>query len=319
MDFKLLYKFFEGFATEEEETAIKQWLADSTENEKRFLEERRLFDAILLNTEVSVVEQNGVNTAFNISSRRSTYLFQFLKIAAIVTITLLGSWFYFTQINKPNRFIANQVISVPAGQRLNLTLSDGTNVWLNAKTRIEYPVSFNDKERLVILDGQAYFDVAKDKDAPFRVKTKDGIVEALGTKFDVLAYSDNLQFETVLMEGRVKVNVTEDPSQILILTPNNKALLRNGKLQAEFVDDFSAYQWKEGLISFKNEPFYQIMKSFEKVYDVKVVIENPKISNLIYTGKFRIIDGVDYALRVLQKDVKFVYNRDTERHIIYIK
>jgi hypothetical protein len=61
------------------------------------------------------------------------------------------------------------------------------------------------------------------------------------------------------------------------------------------------------------------MKSFEKVYDVRIVIENPKVGNLIYTGKFRVIDGVDYALRVLQKDVKFKYERDTEKHIVHIK
>lgn len=318
MDHKLLYKFFEGLTTQDEESDIRQWLSESLDNEKEMIKERKLFDAILLN---DVKADSSVNLAkdnLSEASRMSTYFIEFIKIAAIVTIVFSASWFYFTKMRQ-DATIANQVISVPAGQRLNLTLPDGTNVWLNAKTRLEYPVSFNKKTRLVKLDGQAYFDVAKNPDVPFLVETKSGMVEALGTKFDVLAYSDTPQFEAALMEGKVKVNMIDDPSQILILTPNNKASIRNGKLETEFVGDFSPYQWKEGLISFRNEPFYQIMYSFEKVYDVKIVIQNPKIGDLIYTGKFRIIDGIDYALRVLQKDVRFKYERDTEKHIIYIK
>lgn len=318
MDHKLLYKFFEGLTTQDEESDIRQWLSESSDNEKEMIKERKLFDAILLN---DVKTDSSVDLAKdNLSkpSRISTYFIELIKIAAIVTIVFSASWFYFTKMRQ-DVTVANQIISVPAGQRLNLTLPDGTNVWLNAKTRLEYPVSFNKKTRLVKLDGQAYFDVAKNPDVPFLVETKSGVVEALGTKFDVLAYSDTHQFEAALMEGKVKVNMIDDPSQILILTPNNKASIRNGKLEAEFVGDFSQYQWKEGLISFRNEPFYQIMHSFEKVYDIKIVIENPKIGDLIYTGKFRIIDGIDYALRVLQKDVRFKYERDTEKHIVYIK
>ncbi|SBW03287.1 FecR domain-containing protein [uncultured Dysgonomonas sp.] len=321
MDFKLLYKFFEGLTTQEEDETIRQWVTDSPENEKHFFEERKMFDAVLLNTkEADIKEDMELQSALSGSRPRiSIYFREFIKIAAIVAITLLGSWYYFIHINKSNKLLAMQTISVPAGQRLNIVLPDGTDVWLNAKTTIKYPVSFNEKERLILLDGQAYFDVARNKEVPFLVKTRDGIIQALGTKFDVMAYTDSRSFETVLMEGSVKVKAACDSSQSMILTPGNKAYLKNGKLETAYVDDFSAYEWKDGLISFKNESFAQIMKSFEKIYDIKIVIENPKVGNLIYTGKFRVIDGVGYALRVLQKDVKFKYERDTEKHIIYIK
>lgn len=321
MDFKLLYKFFEGLTTQEEDETIRQWVTDSPENEKRFFEERKIFDAVVLNTTEPDIKENieSQSVVSGNHPRISTYFRELIKIAAIVAITLLSSWYYFIHINKSNKLVAMQTISVPAGQRLNIVLPDGTDVWLNAKTTIKYPVSFNEKERLILLDGQAYFDVAKDKEVPFLVKTRDGIIQALGTKFDVMAYPDSHSFETVLMEGKVKVRTVCDSLQSIILTPGNKAYLKNGKLETAYVDDFSAYEWKDGLISFKNESFAQIMKSFEKVYDVRIVIENPKVGNLIYTGKFRVIDGVDYALRVLQKDVKFKYERDTEKHIVHIK
>ena len=121
--------------------------------------------------------------------------------------------------------ITLQTITVPAGQRINITLADGTNVWLNARTTIQYPITFNEKERLVKLDGEAYFDVTKDKNKPFIVQTNNYNVEVLGTKFDVDSYSETEIFETTLMEGSVRISSLTDANESLMLTPNNKAYL----------------------------------------------------------------------------------------------
>ncbi|MFV0419981.1 MAG: FecR family protein [Dysgonomonas sp.] len=321
MEIKLLHKFFEGQASRSEEEIIRRWVDASPENEKLLLKERVSFDKLLLHNQLGEFTEDETEESDSSVKRVrvSLYFKELVKIAAVVGITLLSVALLSKPVQQEEEVFATQTISVPSGQRLNLTLPDGTNVWLNAKTTIKYPVSFNKKERSVFLDGQAYFDVAKNKEIPFVVKTKDGMVRALGTKFDVMAYSDNSSFETVLMEGKVKVESMKDSTQKVILTPNSKVYLKDGLLQAVHVDDFSAYAWKDGLISFKNESFGDIMKSFEKVYDIRIVIRNPKIANLIYTGKFRVIDGVDYALRVLQRDVKFRYERDTEKHIVYIR
>lgn len=215
--------------------------------------------------------------------------------------------------------IAFQTITVPAGQRINITLTDGTNVWLNARTTIQYPITFNTDQRLVKLDGEAYFDVAKDKSKPFIVQTDKYNVEVLGTKFDVDSYSATNIFETTLMEGSVKISSSTDDTESLKLTPHNKAYLYQGKLRMKPVDDYSPYRWKEGLICFKNETFASIMKDFEKYYGINIYITNKQVQKYLYTGKFRQTDGVDYALRVLQKDIKFIYERDNDNHIIYIK
>lgn len=314
MDYKQLHKLFEGLATKEEEEAIRNWINHSPENKKRFLEERKIFDILILN----VRDSKKTNTYKIPSKSKTTYWREWIKIAAVMLITLTGSWLYYSTKEKSD-ITAMQTIKVPAGQRLNLVLPDGTNVWLNARTTIQYPVSFNTKERTVTLDGQAYFEVAPDKEKPFTVKTADGTIQALGTKFDVMAYSNEQEFETVLMEGSVKVDLTVDSRESLILTPNNKAYLKNGQLKTSPVDDYSVYLWREGLICFKHETFEKIMESFQKTFDIKIVIQNTKISRLSYTGKFRIIDGVDYALRILQKDVRFNYEKNTTNHILYIK
>jgi ferric-dicitrate binding protein FerR (iron transport regulator) len=170
------------------------------------------------------------------------------------------------------------------------------------------------------LDGEAYFEVAKNETKPFVVQTAQGVVEVLGTDFNVEAYSSREAFETTLMKGRVKVKLNGSVAgEEVWLTPDKKAVLKEGKLQVEPVNDYTSYRWREGLICFKNESFVSIMDDFEKYYGVSVRVKNQKALQSFYTGKFRYTDGIDYALRVLQKDIPFTFSRDDENQIIYIK
>ncbi|MRZ44568.1 anti-sigma factor, partial [Parabacteroides goldsteinii] len=166
MNKDILYKFFEGNASFEEEAAVKQWMEESAENRLAFLKERKLFDAMLLLGNEEIIKNGKKRFSINLSSLRT----ELIKIAAVIALTLGGSFIY-RQMQTEQTPIALQTITVPAGQRINITLADGTNVWLNARTTIQYPITFNEKERLVKLDGEAYFDVTKDKSKPFIVQT----------------------------------------------------------------------------------------------------------------------------------------------------
>ena len=314
MNKDILYKFFEGNASFEEEAAVKQWMEESAENRLAFLKERKLFDAMLLLGNEEIIKNGKKRFSINLSSLRT----ELIKIAAVVAITLGGSYFYY-QSSLEKELMAMQTITVPAGQRINITLVDGTNVWLNARTSLSYPVKFGKNNRQVVLDGEAYFDVTKDKSKPFIVQTDNYNVEVLGTKFDVNAYSETGEFETTLMSGSVKVASASDSTQKITLKPNNKVYLQDGKLHVTAVDDYNPYRWKEGLICFKNETFTSIMKDFEKYYGLTIQEKNKNVFKYVYTGKFRQTDGIDYALRVLQKDIKFTYQRDDENQIIYIE
>lgn len=314
MEKETLYKFYEGTASLVEEEAVRAWMEASDANKRLFFKERRLYDAMLLLGDETKQKKEIDKRKLSLSSLRT----EFLKIAAVVAITLGGTYLY-QQFPTDNELMAMQTISVPAGQRVNVTLPDGTNVWLNARTTIKYPISFNADQRQVILDGEAYFDVAKNKKIPFVVHTDKCDVEVLGTKFNIDAYSDRGEFETTLMEGSVKVASVADPSQTLTLAPDSKVLLKDGRLTVVPVDDYNPYRWKEGLICFRNESFVGIMKDFEKYYGINIQVKNKDTLQYFYTGKFRQTDGIDYALRVLQKDIRFTYKRDDENHIIYIE
>lgn len=312
MEKELLHKFFAGAATLEEKEAIMHWMESDPGNKQFLLKERKFYNAVLLHGEDKQVQQQAGRQQYLL--RRGVA--RFLRVAAMIVVAFgLG---YFWQSEKTEGPIAMQTISVPAGQCVNVTLPDGSNIWLNAQTTIQYPVSFNKENRQVKLDGEAYFDVAKDSKRPFIVNTKECSVEVLGTKFNIDAYSSRDKFETVLMEGSVKVSMLDDPTQAVSLKPNNKAYRSNGKLLTQKVSNYERYRWKEGLICFVDEPFKVVMEDFEKFYGLTIVVNNQKVTQYLYTGKFKQTDGVDYALSLLQKNIHFTYQRDRENHIVYI-
>ena len=306
---ELLYRFFNKETTLEEEKKIRLWIEESDENRQEFFRERKLFDAILLHGDLAYKK---VRTRFYIPWRRIAAALS--GVAAIVLLTIYVTTYFLQQSFRDETM--NTVI-VPQGQRVSLTLADGTKVWLNAKTKMEYPQSFKAfDERIVKVDGEAYFEVSKNKNRPFIVKTSKGDIEVLGTKFYVSAYATTNIFETSLIEGRVKVHTAYED---MTLYPRDKAVLQNGILTRKHIDDMDIYRWRDGLYCFKNLSFEDVLKQFEIYYDVRFVKENPQMANPKLNGKFRLIDGVDYALRVLQREVGFSFRRDEETSVIYLK
>ncbi len=316
MDRYLLHRFFEGKTSYFEEEAIRQWLEASPENRHLFLKERKLFDSILLLGDKKTVHPRKGKIVQQIRSWKVAVW----KVAAIAVILYaLGNMYQFVPEEKKT-VVPMQSIYVPAGQRVNLTLSDGTNVWLNARTRMLYPAVFDGTVRQVTIDGEAYFDVMKDEEKPFVVETEKCKMEVLGTEFDIKSYSDKEDCEVALMEGCVKVVSLRKTDETLILEPNEKACLQaDGTLKVSRVDDFDIYRWKEGLICFKKKSFLSIMNELEQYFGTQIKVENKEALKHSFTGKFRQTDGLDYALRVLQKDISFVYERDDENSTIYIR
>ena len=311
MEKETLYKFFDGKASREEKEAVRIWLESSPENEQELFREREFFDAMILSGSTkSAGEEKKSHPFFR------TVLFEAIKIAAVFVITVAcGTYFYKSEIRKIGE--AMNTIKVPAGQRANLTLPDGTNVWLNARSEMRYPAVFTGNKREITLDGEAYFEVTHNEDKPFVVQTNKCNVEVLGTKFNVEAYSDSEDFCTSLMEGSVRVSDKGNPSETVLLSPNHMVSLENGQLSTSPILDFDVFRWKEGLICFMN--LENLMLLFEKCYGVRIVVENKHLVNYICSGKFRISDGIDNALRILQKDAKYSFERNNDESVIYIK
>lgn len=314
MNKEILYRFFEGTASYDDEVKVKEWMESSPDNAKEFYHERKLFDAMLLLGNA----ENKKNKRTILHHTIQVYLKEFVKIAAIAAFAFGVSWHY--QQSKLDKIAQTMnVVTVPAGQRVNLTLSDGTNVWLNSRSTMQYPAYFSANKREVKLDGEAYFEVTHNAKRPFIVNTQKYNVKVLGTKFNVDAYSDMGEFSTALLEGSVKIVDRKNSANETLLLPDNKAFLHNGKLEMQPISDYNHYRWKEGLICFRDIKFSQLMSEFEKCYGFRIIIQNKSIENFEFSGKFRQSDGIDYALRVLQKDSYFTFSRDDERTIIYIR
>jgi len=175
--------------------------------------------------------------------------------------------------------IAYNTITTPNG-KYQVILSDGTKVWLNAGTSLRYPVAFVGKERNVELNGEAYFEVAKNKLMPFHVKTTKQTIEVLGTHFDVMAYTDEKNTETTLLEGSVRVNAGE---QTLTIKPGQQAIMNELLSLNTHPDTEQITAWKEDLFEFQNTPMSQVARQIERWYDVKVSYSNVK-PGITFTG-----------------------------------
>ena len=161
-------------------------------------------------------------------------------------------------------------LSVPRGQDYHLTLADGTQVWLNAESRLEFPDRFNGNTREVRLKGEAYFEVKKDAKRPFIVHTDYLTTRVLGTSFDVRAYSRK-DASVTLVSGRVQVK-TGDLAQVL--SPGEQAALKGSQLAVIPVDTYPITQWKEGFFYFDNQSLFVIMQELARWYGVNVSFDD---------------------------------------------
>lgn len=303
MNEDLLHKFFEGKTSLEEEKTIRDWMERSESNFDSFMLTRKEYDIQILSGSKSKKDKQKHVRSIIWSS----------GVAAVIIALVIGGIYLFNLENKTERF---NTILVPAGQRINLILSDNTNLWLNANTEFRYPSEFSKDNRTVYLDGEAYFEVSKNEKLPFIVKTSKGDIHVTGTSFNVEAYSQFDTFETSLFEGGV--DIYKDETKLVTLNPNEIGYLNNGQLLISNITDTDHYLWKDGLIAFNSKKLEEILIDLEKYFDVKIIINTTNLPHHTYTGKFRQSDGVEYALRVLQRSIKFTYTRNDETGIINI-
>ena len=216
----------------------------------------------------------------------------------------------------PMRF---EEFETPPGQRAKVTLGDGTIVWLNAHTKLRYPVYFSGKEREVELDGEAYFEVAHDEEVPFVVSTEKLNIRVLGTKFNVSAYTGESDFHAYLVEGAVEVCGHTEEVGRLLLSPNEQVRLVDDLLVKETLDNKDILLWKEGIYAFDDMTLREIVHKLELYYDIRFVIRDSRMANYKFSGKFRQQDGVENVLRALQKVKRFTFVRHEESNEIIIQ
>ncbi|SHN40985.1 FecR family protein [Chitinophaga sp. CF418] len=160
-------------------------------------------------------------------------------------------------------------LSVPRGGKYNITLADGTVVWLNAASSITFPAAFTGKERQVTLNGEAYFEVATDAARPFTVKVGDMQVRVLGTHFNIMAYNDEQSVNTTLLQGAVKVQGAAGEA---LLKPGQQAKMdHTGSVKVVHADIDAVIAWKNGLFSFNNASIEEVMRQVARWFDAEIV------------------------------------------------
>ncbi len=204
-------------------------------------------------------------------------------------------------------------LTIPNGQRFDIILSDNSHVYLNAGSSLRYPVTFlPGKKRQVYLQGEAFFEVSKDKDHPFVVTSDNMDVEVLGTKFNVSAYPEEEDISTVLVEGSVKVNANQsidlDQDHSLLLIPGHMAQWdrKSKSAQMEKVDTDQYTSWMQGKLVLRGMKFREIIKKLERHYGVIIDNKNESLNNRTFTATFD-VESMEEVLNTFVSETKFEY------------
>ncbi|MCD8044267.1 MAG: FecR family protein [Tannerellaceae bacterium] len=310
MNNDLLQKYIEGNANQQEKEEIVQWLDASSQHMDEYLLMRNIYEVTLWNnTDKSTTAKSK---SYNLVKKVA---WELMKVAAVFLIAMGCSRFLFSTDNQNDTLSGFQTVYVPEGQRAELTLADGTKVWLNAKSSLTFPERFSNDKRYVELNGEAYFDVARDETKKFIVQTDGYHINVLGTEFNVNAYHNTGRFETSLIRGSVEV-ASELTNEKIILAPNTKVYASNNQLITANLLNLDEFLWKKGIMSFDNEQVKDIFKKLELYYDVKISVTNNEILEHPYTGKFWTKDGIEHVLKVLQLRHSFEYRKDNMNNIL---
>jgi len=193
------------------------------------------------------------------------------------------------------------ILTTARGEMFQVTLPDGTSVWLNAASELKYPVSFEGSaNRIVQLSGEGYFEVKKDAAHPFIVETMGQKIKVLGTHFNVNAYLDNQEVKTTLLEGRVQVNSLASSGQQRILKPGEQSTLQYGVLKVAEVDLLQVQDWKNGEFIFSGERLESIMRKISRWYDVNIYYTDDQLKDNIFVGSVPRMSDVAQVLDVLE-------------------
>lgn len=187
-------------------------------------------------------------------------------------------------------------IVIPRGGEYQLTLADGTKVWLNSDSRLEFPAAFTGEERKVRLSGEAYFQVKPDKLRPFRVEVNTMQVVVLGTSFNINAYNEEMK--TTLVEGAVKVNVG---GVYYSLSPGYEANVRHGKVVVEKADVYAQTAWKDGKFVFREKRLEDVLTILGRWYDVNIFYQNAAVKDLHFTGNVQRHATIGEVLKFLER------------------
>lgn len=318
----LIVRYLDGSSTDDENSDLIKWINSSKENKAEFLKIKDVWDASL-KPKIDTELQLGKFYKSQFLRSRKTYQKKLLMVASVAAVLLIGTIFsVLLPLYENSNSKGKYVYTVPLGSRSNMVLPDGTMVFLNSGSELTYSANYNTKNRAVQLKGEAFFDVITKEKIPFIVETKDFIVEATGTKFNVNNYNENDFASTTLAEGIINVRFNGS-KQVFAVDAGDKFELnrKSNTYKLGNADIETEIAWKDGQFIFKSIPFPMLVKRLERWYDVKLNYSESEFKGYAFTGSFKNQESIWQVLDALKLTSSIDYKKSNFREfeLIYKK
>jgi transmembrane sensor len=355
----LIIRFLSGTTTPSENVILSEWIKESHDNQSSFNAIRNIWLATSQTTDIvsalnfypdkssgfqHIPEQTTETEQEEVFTEEPNVFIRIIKVAAVILITLtigaLGNHFW---TNNHNQVLSERNINIETtlGSRALTTLPDGSKVWLNAGSRLDYTMEFGKQTRIVRLTGEAFFDVKTDSTKPFIVKAGKLAIKAYGTAFNVKAYPEENAITTTLVRGKVAIagKDKEDKDFIVKMKPNDKIAFFNGTIQnldalnkthvsnnrvqrsaPVIMNDINAIKeaeiktelytsWKDDRWVIEKRDIKSLSNDFERRYNIKIQIESEDIMKYHFTGTLQ-NETIEQVLVILRHTIPLKYKID---------
>jgi len=328
--YSLIAKHFAGQSNAFEEAQLDEWISHSPSNQSRYQQLKQEWESvhkapikyIIPNKEKvwSKIREQIHQKKLAIPTYTRTTLIRVASVAAIICLLIGGTLtnYMVNQINENKLGQQATTITSPPGQKSQLVLPDGSKVWLNAGSSLTYSANFNQTNRYVKLEGEAHFDVQKNKKNRFIVSTGKVNIEVYGTAFNVSSYNEDPQLSVTLERGSVQLTTANTRKPLATLVPNQTVSISKADLQYRIstVDAAQESIWRFNKLKFENATTAQVLKKLARWYGVSIQCENPQTAvNYWFTIKTETLTEILASINKLTP-IKYTINGE-EVHINY--
>lgn len=314
---RLIIAFLEHSISEEDAEFLLVWVNEKEENKQYVL----FFQKV--NLAISSQKQNKYHSdsAYRhfLKQQRNVRVKVFINrlkplvkyAAALLIGVFIGLCFYYsvTDSLKEEEFI----VCVPNSKHSFFYLSDSTEVWLNSGSEFTYTSAYGTKNREVRLKGEAYFNVRKNQQLPFIVKTDSVSVRVYGTKFSIRNYGDMETIKIALQEGKIALNLESENRQLFV-KPEEEIIFRKGQpgYSKKYINSYNVADWRNGVLRFDMEPLYDILQTLKRQYNVDIQMEDFHYNQKVFYGSFSTSQSITEILDIICNglDLQFEYKEN---------
>lgn len=313
----LIVRYLNKETSAEENQLVEEWLADNGNADPDWQKlDRTHKDKWLSDVLVEIKDTIKQNEPRVVPMASRKYLWY--KLAGVAAVLIIGFNLYLNWPLLQTQILSDRLasISIPDNQKKQITLSDGTTVWLNSGAELRYPKVFNGDSREVYLSGEAYFDVQHDKSKPFLIHTGDVVTRVLGTAFNIKEDKEEHTLEVTVTRG--KVSVADDGKIVGVLTANQQVSLDllSRKVEEKTVDTRSVIAWQGTEMLFDDVRFADAAKQLEQHFHVKITFENDKLKDCRFSGIALKGEQLDKVLDVITGFNNSTWKMKPGNHIV---